>query len=198
MGAGLAVIDHMLLMLRDLQITTQCLFALPQYVNNFAATNSAHETMPLWGAVLDMGGETNLRRPQYLAEQLANRAILPTMLRTQVTGAPTWTQPQSSNDKIALRDAETLQTFAFASGPNRSLILLNLSRTSALPVTFTGALAPRGKVEETRLAAASLTATNEQTEQVRTSVPRVVDFNPAVAYALPPYSMTVLRWVAAR
>ena len=70
----------MLLMLRDLGVTTQCLFALPEYVNDFVSTASprpARETMPLWGAVVDMGGPTNARRPQFLAEQLANAAILP-------------------------------------------------------------------------------------------------------------------------
>ncbi len=46
-----------------------------------------NETVPLWGSVIDMGGETNLKRPQYFGLQLANSAILPTMLATTVSGA---------------------------------------------------------------------------------------------------------------
>jgi hypothetical protein len=55
-----------------------------------------------------MGGQTNLRRPQFLAEQLANTAILPTMLAISVTGAnPTWDQPKSANDDVSLDKART-------------------------------------------------------------------------------------------
>ena len=58
--------DHMLLMMRDLGITTQNMFALPEYINGFSNTSVPNETVPLWGSVIDMGGETNLKRPQYL------------------------------------------------------------------------------------------------------------------------------------
>ena len=117
----------MLLMLRDLGVTTQCLFALPEYVNDFLSTaqpKAAHETMPLWGAVVDMGGATDARRPQFLAEQLVNSAILPAMLRTRIAGAdPTWNQPLSTNARVKLDGAHLIQTFAFADGPKHSLIL---------------------------------------------------------------------------
>ncbi len=122
-GAGIAVADHMLLMLRDLGITTQNMFALPNYYNGFNCTASpcvGGETTPLWGSVIDMGGPTNVQRPTYLAEQLANSAILPTMLATTVTGAnPTWNQVLSANDTtspIQLANAHYLQSFAFTDG----------------------------------------------------------------------------------
>ena len=86
LGAGLAVADHMLLMLRDLGITTQAFFALPEYVNDFSATSGPAKKMPLWGAVVDMGGATNLRRPQFLTLQMANQAILPQMIATHLSG----------------------------------------------------------------------------------------------------------------
>ena len=203
LGAGLAVADHMLLMLRDLGITTQCLFALPEYVNDFlslsegkpASPKPSHETMPLWGAVVDMGGATNARRPQFLAEQLANAAILPTMLATHVAGTPqTWSQPLSTNNKIQLADAHLLQTFAFADGSRRSLILLNLSRDRTLPVQFAGPNSPQGKVEETVLTAPTLTANNEQRIQVTPHKQTLTTFNPTRPYQLPPFSMTTLTW----
>ena len=197
-GAGLAVIDHMLLMLRDLGVTTQCLFALPEYVNDFQSTaqpRPPHETIPLWGAVVDMGGATNLRRPQFLAEQLANQAILPMMLTTRITGTPqTWNQPLSSNDKVKLEGAHLLQTFAFADGPQRSLILLNLSRDRTIPVQFAGPNSPHGQVTESILTAPTITANNESQEEVRTHKRPLPAFNPSQPYPLPPYSMTVLTW----
>ena len=198
MGAGLALADHMLLMLRDLGITNQCLFALPEYVNNFTAPGPKR-MIPLWGAVIDMGGQTNLRRPQFLTEQLANEAILPTMLATHVTGpAHTWDQPLSSNDKIKLDHAQLIQTFSFVEGRHHSLILLNLSRNETIPVTFTGAVKPIKSVNESQLTAASITDSNEQSERVAIRRKQLPAFDPNSPYRLPPYSMTVLRWDSSR
>ena len=198
MGAGLALADHMLLMLRDLGINSQCLFALPEYVNNFTAPGPKR-MIPLWGAVVDMGGPTNLRRPQFLSEQLANEAILPTMLATNITGpAHTWDQALSPNDKVKLDHAQLIQTFAFVEGNHHSLILLNLSRTESIQVAFSGAVKPLSSVEESRLTAANITDSNEQSEKVSIHRQHLAAFNPDSPYRLPPYSMTVLRWVSSR
>jgi hypothetical protein len=195
LGAGIAVADHMLLMLRDLGITTQCLFSLPEYGNGFSSTTGRKEDMPLWGAVVDMGGPTNLRRPQFLALQLANSAILSTMLSTHVAGpSHSWNQPLSSNDKIELEGVHELQTFAFAAGNRRSLILLNLSRTETIPVQFARAQSPAGAVQESRLNSANLTDSNEIRETVKVTKSRISAFDPATPYSLPPHSMTTLSW----
>ncbi len=189
LGAGLAVADHMLLMLRNLGITTQCLFALPEYMNNFTAPGPKR-MIPLWGAVVDMGGPTNARRPQFLAEQLANQAILPTMLATHITGPnPTWNQPESPNDKIRLDNAHLLQTFAFAEGSKRSLILLNLSRTDPLPVALAK---PVNQVEEFTLTSTNLTDSNETSNTIATRHHHLAQL--PTPYILPPHSMTVLEW----
>jgi alpha-L-arabinofuranosidase len=194
MGAGLAVADHMLLMLRDLGITTQCLFALPEYLNNFTAPGPKR-MIPLWGAVVDMGGATNRRRPQFLAEQLANQAILPTMLATHLTGpAHTWNQPESPNGKIHLDNAHLLQTFAFADGGRRSLILLNLSRTETIPVAFSGTSKPSGSVEQVILTSTKITDSNESSQIVFPATKHFSKFDPAAPYPLQPFSMTVLTW----
>ncbi len=196
LGAGLAVVDHMLLMLRELGVTTQCLFALPEYQNGFTSTNGAKETVPLWGAVVDMGGASNGRRPQYLAMELANEAILPTMLATTVDGAPlTWNQGLSTNGKVQLAGAHLLQSFAFADGDRRSLIVLNLSREKAITVGFTGG--PEGEVEESVLAGPDITAGNEAGERVAIRRRKIQRFEGA-GYSLPAHSMTVLRWRVGR
>ena len=200
LGAGIAVADHMLLMIRDLGITTQNMFALTEWQNSFSNPANANETIPLWGSVIDMGGQTNLKRPQYLAEQLANSAILPTMLTTTVSGTnPTWNQPQSTNDSIQLATAHYLQTFAFTDGTHYSVVVFNLSRSGALPVTFSGTNAPTGNVLISQLTSANPTDNNEsQTNSTAVvNAPKqttVANFNPATPYSLPPYSMTVFLW----
>ena len=190
LGAALAVATHMLLMLRDLGITTQNFFALPEFENNFTNPNNQKETMPLWGAVVDMGGATNRRRPTFLALQLLNSALLSTELTTELSGPnPTWNQPLSANDKIALTNAHELQTFAFAEGTHRSLILLNLSRMQSLPIHLAGPEAPTGVVTQTVLTAAHITDSNEQQDLVE---PRTAPYS--ATETLPPHSLTVLTW----
>jgi hypothetical protein len=196
MGAGLALLDHMLLMLRDLGVKDQSVWALSGYDNGFTnAATQQRETTKLFGVVVDMGGETNLRRPQFYAEQMVNAAVLPTMLRTQIQGSdPVWQQAKSANNGIALDDAHELQTFAFADGDKRSLVVLNLARTEALPVRFGGVGAPAGPVEVSRLSAAKITDNNEARDEVVPVTTRVAGFDPRAAFLLPPFSMTVLRW----
>jgi len=193
LGAALAVADHMLLMLRDLGITNQNLFALPEYRNDFTNTaTGVKQSVPLWGAVIDMGGPTNRRRPTYLALQLLNSALLPTEITTTLTGQnPIWNQPLSPNDKINLPNAHYLQTFAFSDQPNhhRSLILLNLSRDQSLPITLTGPEAPTGEVHQTTLTSPHITDNNEQQDLVE---PHPTTYSPN--QSLPPHSLTVLTW----
>ncbi len=193
LGAGLAVADHMLLMLRDLGITTQCLFALPEFQNPFHAPGTK-KTVPLWGSIVDMGGQFNRKRPVFLAEQLINRALLPVMLTTRTTGDPTWNQNLSSNDKVELADAHLLQSFAFRDGKYFSLILLNLSRDQDLPVHFEGPLEPRGEVEQSRLASGKITDSNEEKVIVSIRAQRLKSFDSSKSYVLPPFSLTVLKW----
>jgi hypothetical protein len=195
LGAGLAVVDHMLLMLRDLRITTQCLFSLPEFVNDFMSASGPKLSVPLWGAVVDMGGSTDLRRPQYLALQVANSVILPSMLETHLTGViPTWDQPKSANDGIEKKGAKMIQTFAFQGEGKHSLIILNLSRSEALPVTFSGSNRPKGAVLEKRLTSAHITDSNESAEKISVVTRSVADFDSAHPYLLPPFSMTSLEW----
>jgi len=192
LGAGLANIDHMLLMLRDLGITDQNMFALPGYANFFSGSTT-NMTTPLWGSVVDMGN-TNRMRPSLIAESLANTALMPTMLKTSQTGAnPVWNQALSSNDNVALNGAHYLQSFAFTDGSKASLILLNLHRTSALPVALSGTWAPTGAVSMSTMAASAINATNEDATNVTVST-QSLTLNPGAQLSLAPYTMTVLTW----
>ncbi len=196
-GAALDVADLMLLALRDVGVTEQNFFALTEFRNGFTSPGGAvpARTVPLYGAVVDMGGATGRRRPVYFALQLMNQVLLPTMLQTAMTGAdPTWVQPCSPNDDIALPAAHLLQSFAFADGDRRSLVVLNLSRTEALPVTFEGVNAPRGAVQQTVLTSAHIEDSNENEALVSPRTSAVARFDPAVQHLLPPFSMTAYTW----
>ncbi len=196
-GAGISVAEHMLLMMRDDNVSVQALFCLPEYVNGFSNSDkpNAKELSPLWGSVIDMGGETNRVRPTFLAEALANTAIDDKMLETTQSGSnPTWDQPESPNAKIKLAGAHQIQSFAFTDGTHASVVLFNLTRNASLPVVFSGAVTPHGTVKVGRLTSANITDSNEKYENVKTKNGTLENFDPNAPYSLPPFSMTVLTW----
>jgi alpha-L-arabinofuranosidase len=189
LGAGLAVADAMLQQMRQ-GVLTQNLWNLSQY--NFVRPDGS--TAYLWGAVVDMG-VTNQRRPQFLALQLANQAIgqNAAMLQTVHSGAdPTWNQPLVNT--VQLATAHFLQSYAFSNSSQNSLVVFNLSRTTSLPVTFSGPNAPSGSVQFQQLTSEKPADTNEVSNKVKIKGPELIETTPSTALSLPPYSMTVLTW----
>ena len=188
LGAGLAVADHMLMMLREVKARDQGLFALGGY----EALNTSNKYARVWGVTLDMG-VTNRKRPQYLACQLANQALAGNMIATAHTGDdPTWSV--TNVNTITCTNAHYLQSYAFANGVTNSLIVFNLQRTNALNVNFTGANPPSGNVVMQRLTSANITDNNESSQVIVTTVQTLTNANPAASLSLPPYSMTLFQW----
>jgi hypothetical protein len=192
-GAGIATIENELLMLRDLGVRVQNTFSLGgsrYHFNNTAGTDK-NETSPIWATVLDMGGATNRVRPSFLAEQLANQAIRPTMLATRITGDdPMWDQPLSSNDKIKLEHVHEVQSFAFSDAVSSTLIVVNLSRTSAHSIALSGACSPQGEVTIQTLTSKNITDSNELQEDVKTVTRKEENVSGGSVFSLPPFSMT--------
>jgi hypothetical protein len=194
LGAGLLAADTMLLSLRQFGVVNQQLWSLPQY--QFQRSDGS--LIFLYGAVVDMGA-TNRKRPQFLALEMANEALSngAIMLQTVHTGAdPTWNQPLVNT--VQLNGAHYLHSFAFAQGYNRSAVVFNLSRTSSLPVTFSGPNGPAGAVQMQQLTSANLTDTNENSNVVNIASSTIASFNGPSGLSLPPYSMTVLTWTATK
>jgi len=195
-GAGVAVADGMLQQLRA-GVLTQNLFELAQYQRPLPALNGQPRTANVFGAVLDMG-VTDRKRPQFLAEQLANSAIgtsTATMLQTVHTGSnPTWNQ--ALVQQVQLNNAHYLESFAFNNGNQYSLVVFNTNRTAALPVTFAGQELPAGTVQMQQLTSANITDTNENSLLVAPVSNTLSSFNPSASLSLPPFSMTVLTWTA--
>lgn len=189
LGAGLAVADSMLQQMEH-GVLLQNLWNLSQY--NFARPDKS--VAWLWGAVVDMGA-TNRRRPQYLALQLVNEAIGANvdMVKTIQSGVnPTWDQPMLNT--VRIQGAHHIQSYAFASASNYSLLIFNLHRNSALPVTLGGPATPSGTVARSELSAGSVTDTNESSEMVRITRQVIQNFDPTTPLILPPYSMTLFTW----
>ncbi len=190
-GAGLAVADHMLMMLRDLGIKDQALHSL----TSIAAARTDGKYVLLWGAVRDMG-VTNRKRPQFLAVKLANEAIAGDLVQAAQSGDnPAWNQPLVN--RIQYDTAHYIQTYAFAGGGKSAVIVFNLHRTDALQVNFAGVNAPHGAVTIRRLTSSAITNTNESSENVAISTQSVTNFDPAQTMTLPPFSMTVIATVPA-
>jgi len=176
--------------LRQFGVLNQNLFALSQY--NFTRPDGS--TVDLWGTVIDMG-VTNRKRPQFLAMQLVNQALSngAAMVQTVHTGAdPTWNE--SLTNSVQLNNAHYLESFAFSQGSSVSAVLFNLSRSSALPVTFSGANAPEGTVQMQQLTSASPSDTNENASVVNIASSSISSFSATQSLSLPPYSMTVMAW----
>jgi hypothetical protein len=196
LGAGIAVIEHELLMLRDLGITAQNTFQLGggDFPFQNTADKSRRETTPVWGVVVDMGGPTNRVRPVFLAQELVNQAIRPVMLTTSISGVnPMWNQPQSANDNFALDRVREIQSFAFADAAGTTLIIVNLSRTSSRTVGLAGACAPHGHVTVQTLTSAKITDSNELQENVKTVAREDENvISGTSVFTLPPFSMTTL------
>ena len=189
LGAGLAVVDSMLQQMRQ-GVLLQSLYALQQY----EFMRQDRKNVPLWGSVVDMG-VTDRRRPQFLALQLANQAIgdNSSMIETVHTGAdPTWNQPLVNT--VQLSGAHYLQSFAFSSGSQRSLVVFNLHRTSSLPLTFAGANAPNGSIRLQQLTSTSPKDTNEDSSKVNITSQTLNGFNALTGLSVPPFSMSVLTW----
>ncbi len=186
LGAGLAVADHMLIMLRDEKIRDQYIFSLGGY----QYTRDDQKTVLLWSITRDMG-INDRKRPQYLAVKLINEVLGGDMVQTTQWGDnPTWNEPLTN--RIQLDNVPFIQSFAFVNGNRRALVLFNLSRTSSLDVNFAGANAPSGSVTIKHLTSANLTDTNESAENIVVTTDTASSFDPAATMTLPPYSMTVI------
>ena len=191
LGAGLAVVDHMLMIMRNLQMTEQCLYSATGYRN----TRTDGKTVLLWGSVRDCG-VTDRKRPQYLACQLANRALAGDMVATTNTGDnPTWSV--TNLNRVTYTNAHFLRSYAFRNGGSRSLIVFNLHRTDPLTADFAGPLAPTGRVTVQQLTSTNITANNESSNVVAITTQVMANFNPVQAFVLPACSMTLLQWTTA-
>jgi hypothetical protein len=185
-AAGIAVTGHMLRMMRDHGVRDEMLFSLPQY--QFRRPDGV--PVRLWGSVLEMGAN-GLKRPQFLAESLANRAMRGDLVKVVVTGEdPTRDQPLG-NDGVRLRGVHELDAYAFQDGKWHSLILFNYGLHHARRLSLEAAgLAHNPHVSLWRLVSSGPGDTNEETVEVKIQEEHFAGTDITLA----PCSMAVLEW----
>jgi len=185
-AAGVAVAGHMLRMLRDHGIREQMLYSLSQ----FQYKRSDGKMARLWGAVIEMGAEGR-KRPQFLAESLANRAIRGDLVRVEVSGQnPTHDQPEG-NDGVQLKGVHEIDAYAFQEGRSHGLVVFNYGLHQARRIALDApGLASNPAVNLWRLVSPGPGASNEGAVEVR------VEKEPfrGTELTLAPCSMAVLEW----
>ncbi len=201
-GGGLNVANTMLLLLKENHVRDQCLFSLIQHQYN------AHNVGPvrLWGTALSMRAGQRRYRPTFLACAAANRAIGGDLVETRHSGAnPTFSATgvfQNRKGPETVDDLPEINSYAFADGPRRGLILINLSTSKAHPVSVTFPSKPLPNTTQSWLLTAnSITANNEfesPQPQVLLRQDPLDSFQTGWQELMPPFSMRVITWQTER
>ncbi len=185
-AAGIAVAGHMLRMMRDDGVRDEMLFSLPQF--EFGRADG--KTVKLWGSVVEMGADGR-KRPQFLAESLANRAIRGDLVKVEISGANPTHDQAPGNDAVSLRDVHEIDAYAFRDGKRHSLIVFNygLHEARRIGIDDTG-LAHDANATLAWLASSQPSDTNEATVKVRIEEERFRGGELTLA----PCSMAVIQW----
>lgn len=184
-AAGLAVTGHMLRMMRDHGIRTQMLFGLTQYQFKRADGKYAR----LWGAVVETG-PNGRKRPQFLAESLANRVIRGNLMRVDVSGENPTHDQQLGNDDVRLSGMHEIDSYAFQDGNWHGLIVFNYGLHQARRISLEAAgLSSNSTVKLARITA-NPGDTNEDSVKVAIKDEAMKGGNLTLA----PCTMAVLEW----
>lgn len=191
MGGAIALPLSMLVYQRDLGAIDQCAFSSLGY--SFRLENGDYAR--LWGMLRDVEA-TGRKRPTWLGLELVNKAIMGSMVPTIQQGEnPSWLQ-SAINGIDAPIEVRELQSFAFAEGGERSIVLFNLSLDTPREVELRLREPSEGSAMLYQLASASMHDNNEDSVMVTIDSTLVQDFPDGYTLTLPPHSLSVLRWTA--
>jgi hypothetical protein len=162
------------------------LFALPQY--RFKRPDGT--LVKLWGSVVEMGA-AGRKRPQFIAESLANRVIRGNLVRVKVTGEnPTHDQPEG-NDGVKLRGVHELDAYGFQQGKWHGLVVFNYGLHQGRRISLEAAgLSSSSVVNISKITSYSPGDSNEETAQVKVTQEQLK----GTELVLAPCSMAVLEW----
>ncbi|MGB5075787.1 MAG: hypothetical protein WBQ23_16775, partial [Bacteroidota bacterium] len=191
MGGAIALPLSMLLYQRDLGAIDQCAFSSLQYSFRLGSGEYAR----LWGMLRDVEA-TGRKRPTWLGVETVNKVIGGQQLRTAQSGdTPVWTQP-AINGIDAPITVEEVQSFAFADGGQRGLVLFNLSLDQEREVRLRLPEPPSETAMHFKLTSASMHDNNEDSLMIMIDSVLVQDFSDWYSLTLPPHSVHALRWNA--
>jgi hypothetical protein len=185
-AGGVAVAGHMLRMMRDHGVRDEMIFSFPQY--EFRRPDGT--LVRLWGSVVEMGADGR-KRPQFLAESLANRAIRGDLVKVEIAGENPTHDQSPGNDGVSLRNVHEIDAYGFQDGKQHSLIVFNYGLHHARRVRVEAAgIAHDANATLSRLVSASPGDTNEETVRVRIEEEHFAGSEITLA----PCSMAVLEW----
>ncbi len=189
MGGTIALPLSMLLYQRDLGAIDQCAFSSLQYSFRLGSGEYAR----LWGMLRDVEA-TGRKRPTWLGVETVNKVIAGAELRTEQSGDnPSWTQ-SAINGIDAPITVQEVQSFAYADGGQRGLVLFNLSLDAPRDVRLALPQAPTGAAMLYALSSSSIHDNNEDTTTIVIDSMLVQDFTDGYTFTLPPHSVHALRW----
>ena len=187
-GAGVAIANHMLTMLGDLQMRDQCFYNLKQY----HYYRPDQKSVRLWGSIVDLMA-TKRKRPQFLTLQMCNMVLKGDMVQTRHEGRLK-EELISSWVKNDFTNGDQLCSYGFRDGNQYGLIVINLNLSNRIPLTFQLAAEPEGPAERFDLTFTRITDTNEDEEMVRIERTEETNFGSGATYTIRQGGLTVWRW----
>jgi hypothetical protein len=189
--AAVANMNHMLAMLKDYGVRSQCFFT---FEGNY------HEVR-LWGSVLNMKKGEERFRPNGLALRLVNGAIGGDLIETAQADTPavsvTGYFPGPKSKEATTVENPVITSYAFKDGKKNSLILANMDllRAHTVAIRFPGGFTGTAKSET--LAPDNLIDTNEPEltgPKVVLKESEIKDFKSGITLVLKPASIQSIVW----
>lgn len=193
-SGAIALPLNMLLPLREFGCIDQCAFLTLGYSYRFQNTGSWQDDyVQVWGMLRDLY-HYNTRRPTWLGMQVVNEAIRGDMVTTAQTGDnPSWTQ-SAINGVGAATTVNHVQSFAFRSGTQYGIVLMNLSLTQQQGVRLHTPGTPSANATIYRIEPPAINTMNDTTEPVNIQTDNVTTFSQAYEMILPPHSIRTIVW----
>jgi hypothetical protein len=192
LGAGLNVMNSMLIWMKENHARNQCFFTLQ---GNYYAIR-------LWGGMLGMKKGAERYRPTWLALSTANKVVGGDLVQTTHSpGEPTFVPLSWDKRKKQFTDGDPLPviwSYAFVQGETRGLILMNLDITTARDVVINLPGVPMEAATQWRMSSAKISDNNEwevgDDPPVKVAESRIEGFKSGQTLTLPAHSMTALQW----
>lgn len=188
--AAIGNFNHMLTMMRDFNVRSQCFFTFSQ---------ENYNGIKLWGAVLNYKEGEERQRPNGLALGMINQAVFGDMVKAEVSGSPMFsaTGPDITGARSAVGTAQNpaVTAYAFKDDKRHSLVLFNMDLTAEQPVELK--IPAGGKAKTILLAPAKFDDNNEfESGEPAVSVKdgEIADLGSDTVIKLPPASIMTVIW----
>ncbi len=202
-GGGVGLGNAMLMLLKEYNVRTQCLFNFVKYsfINN--ELKKAGGEIRLWGTAISTKAGEERYRPTWLANELSNQVLGGDMVETVHSGQMPKAIGSGPFDgggkttKMTEFEYDEIYSYGICDGTRRGLILVNLSVNEPRDVKVKFSGATDGTAQRWLLAADSITAHNDYENdipQVEIKEDLLSEFGSGTVITLPPHSMTALQW----